>query len=163
MTYHENRGRGHAIMAKKRPNLEGDADDFKFLRESVGFGTIQELTSKDLTLVAPFADKSPNFVYSAGSGLPPGSYPEFYGPDERPLAVEIVRYEPNPKPTEGPLNTNRYVLGLSDDGMMYQGYDVTVFDANPTNGQVGNHWTDWDEVDARFPTKPKPQPPGGKP
>ncbi len=148
-------------MARRRPNLQGDAENFEVIRQELGFGFISELTSMDMALVAPFAGKMDTFVYCAGSGLAVGSYSEFYGPDERPLAIELIRYEPNPQPNEGPLNINRFVFGPSKDGSRYEGYDVTIYEPNPTNGQVGNHWTTWEEVDARFATKPKP--PGGNP
>lgn len=139
-----------------KPNFGGDADDYEIVREDLGFGIIREMTTREADIVAPWVDNNPNVVYVAGSGLPPGSYPSHFGPGGSPFAFEVIRFETNPAPGEPDLNVNRYVVGPDRTGQKFVGYDVTIQPPNPTNGQVADHWSDWGDIDQKFPTKKTP-------
>jgi hypothetical protein len=136
-----------------KPNLQGDPENFRLLRDALDPGVIYELTTSDASLVAPFADNNPNIVHIAASGLGAGSLPDYFGPSEALFAIEVIRYEPNPRLNEPDLNNNRYIFGLDSTGRKFLGYDVTEYDPNPTNGQVVDHWSDWADVDQKLPTK----------
>ena len=140
---------------RPRPNIVSNIEDFRLVRDSLVPNAVNAVSTEDAGLVASFLLDNPNTVFHAGSGISPESYPGLFAAQENLLALESVRFETNPKGNEPDLNINRYVFGPSPDGRQCYGFDVTVYEPSPSNGQVGNHWSDWHEVDDCYPTKPE--------
>jgi hypothetical protein len=132
-----------------RPNFIADADQYLLLRDKVGVGRIVELPPTDAGRVAKHIPAHVETVYVAASGVQLGSDYGVFQRGDRVLGVEWVRTESKPVSGEPECNLYRYLFGLSLDGSACFGYEVTRRYGNDGSGQVGDHWTDFDDVFAR--------------
>ncbi len=101
---------------RRKPNFVVDADSFRLLREDVGIGRIVELNPSDSSLIAPHIEHHPETIYAACSGVNLTGKHGVFQSGEQTLAVEWVRKESKPHPTEPECNAYRYIFGLTTNG-----------------------------------------------
>ena len=129
----------------RKPNFTVDADSFQLLRDEVGTGRIVELNPSESSLVAPHIAGHPETIYAAASGVALSSQYGVFRHGDTQVAIEWVRRESRPQPTEPECNTYRYLFGITSDGRCV-GYEVTEPESSASSGQVADHWTNFDEV-----------------
>lgn len=120
-----------------------DVDNLQFLVDEVKTGEIIHLPPNLMKPLAQGLATNPNFMYAAASGVPISyDYGGQFQQRQTLLAVEVVRFEPNPDiiKCEPQFNLNRYIFGLSTANDRAYGIDVTTWQSNPITAQVGNHW-----------------------
>lgn len=120
-----------------------DADNLEFVIQGMPTAKILWLPPEIAELVAPSMSCSPNSIYFAASGVPVGNnYCGQFRKEDLILAVEHVRFEPNPNISkcEPNFNLNRYIFGVSASNDKAYGIDVTTWLSDDRTGQVGNHW-----------------------
>jgi len=123
-----------------------NTESFELLRDEVSIGTIKSLSSSDASLVAKHLEHNPHTLYIASSGVNvAGTIGSVSLPQQQMIAIEWVRKEPHPQPTEPEYNMNRYLFGISDDGKCY-GYQEWDYTSTPDNLQVGDHWMSFESV-----------------
>lgn len=136
-----------------RPNFYIDLESFLLVRDEIGIGSIKELPNDDASLLAKHIDGHPDTIYVATSGVNIADQYGVFDSGETQVAVEWVRHETNPQPTEPECNTYRYVFGLKSDKTCI-GLDLTK---RPETGQVAQHWTTFDDaVNRHFPESENP-------
>ena len=142
-------------MSLPRHGFRVDADNLAFLVDDVQTGRIVHLPPSLVGEIASGLSTNPDAMYFASSGVPIShDYDGAFQYDQTLLAIEMVRYEPNPKlaKSEPHFNLNRYVFGISTADDKAYGIDVTTWKSNPITAQVGNHWDEIDAyIDAHFP------------
>ena len=119
---------------------------FFLVRDNVGVGNIVELPPRDAGLLARHIPGRPDTLYVAASGYLAHATDWPFRPGEHVVAFEWVRYETRPAPGEPECNVYRFVFGPAANGTGYCG--VTAWGRTPAHqpGQVGDHWTTFDEV-----------------
>lgn len=128
-----------------KPNFCVDVQSFRLVQNEVDIGEVVELPSSDAGLLAPHINGHPDTIYIACSGLNLAAEVGVLQNGSDAVAIEWVRQEAKPKPSEPETNTYRYVFGLSPDGKCV-GYDVTQPYSGSDSAQVADHWMDFDDV-----------------
>ncbi len=129
-----------------KPNITVDAVNYTLLRGAVGIGKIVELPPEDAGLLAQHIPIHPDTIYAACSGVPVREEQGLFRKGDIVVAIEWVRHETKPVPGEPECNLYRYVFVLSTDGTKCIGFEVTRRKGNDGSDQVGDHWTEFDEV-----------------
>ncbi len=125
---------------KIKPTFECEAAVLYQMLEITGYGEVVKMSPTDAATITPHVANHPHTHSIAGSGIPPQSFDLF--PNGPTLGLEWIRHEPNPQRDEPPINVNRYLFGLSEDGSKCLGYEVTAKknQSNPVPGTVFPHW-----------------------
>lgn len=108
----------------RKANFTVDLDSFHLVRGEVNTGRIIELSSSELSLIAPHIPKHSETIYAACSGVALAGQYEFFKAGETQLSIEWVRIELKPKRDEPECNTYRYLFGLTTDCICLS-YDFT--------------------------------------
>jgi len=121
-----------------------DPENFALVRDYIGSDRVCELEKADAGLLLPHVERHPQTIYVAASGVDLGEVYGAFAKCGSQVAIEWVRFEDKRKPNEPECNLHRYLIGPTADGNCC-GSEVT----GTATGQVGDHWTDIDEVASR--------------